>query len=353
MKKINKDQETSVNAGFDALSKMNESIKRKEEIASRIEQINSEKSSLLRKQNSLQVTIRNLQNQLGVIPSADKRDNELHQSLSDELQQARDDFAQARANDKVLDEELIRLQTTELPSLTFALCTKGLLEHRHRIEQATMEVKKLQAVIEAQHQAISVADATIISPIDRQDSRQDIMADIALGNATASDLKALDDKIADERKAIQEAQKKAAPLLEKAQLARSALPGLERKLSVAQAQLQAIESKSKEVEHRFFLGEAENVAVQFVNHALHLKELYIRLAGLNSIISGLGGNEIMHWHKKLHIPVFLLPQFDGMENPQAGQGAFFSADNQIYTEEIANAANAEKLRITALLGVEF
>jgi chromosome segregation ATPase len=351
VKKTDKNQGASANAGANALSKIDEALIRKEEIADRIEEINSEKGMLFKKQSGLRTAISDLQNRLDRIPSDDQLNSKLRQSLNDELQQARHDFSQASANEKALDDEFTHLKKIELPSLTVALYAEGLLEHRRRIEQATMELKNVQAVIEAQHQAISAADATIISPIDRQNSRQDIMADIALGNATASDLRALDDEIADERKAIQEAQKKAAPLLEKAQLARSVLPGLERKLSAAQAQLHAIESKSSEVEHRFFLGEAENVAVQFVNHALRLKELYIRLAGLDSIITSLGGDGIMHGHKKLHIPVFQLPQFEGLENPDIGQGTFFSADHEIYSEQVAEAAEAEKSRIDVLSGV--
>lgn len=330
---------------------MDDGLKRKGEIEARIGQINVEKSAILMKKSTLEnKTIRDLRDRLRGMPEGDPRYAGSRNELSNDLEQARVDLKEANTKAEALEKERVALVTIELPACNVDICAEDVMEHLRQIDQVKMEVQNLQTVIEAQRQSIAEAAAAIPQPIDRQHKRQNLMADIALGNATEADLKTLDDEIAKEQKAIQEATKKAAPKVEKAQ---AALAGLGRKLAAVQAELQALETKSSEVSHRFFVSEAEKVGAQFVNHALRMKELYTRLVGLDSIIKGHDGEGIMvHGPRKLYIPVFRLPQFEGLENPRSSAiGTFFHAEDDIFGEQIAQSAENEKTRVYALLGV--
>lgn len=349
-------QDTAINSGAEALLNLNESLARKAEITSRLEDIASEKNSMFNRIHELNSSIRNLFDRLGGYPEKDKRNQDVRRDLSAQIQQARDSLAKATANDKALDEERFRLRAIELPQLTTALGAEGLLEHRNRITQAENEIEAVRNAIEAQHRIIQEAEEAKVHPVNRAIRRQDLMADITLGNATEADMKELDEEIAKEQKAIQEAQKKSEPLMKQAQAALNTLPGLERKLSYALEKLESIQSITNEVEQRFYLGEAENLAAEFIDHATQIKALYMRLAGVNNIITSLGGNDFMaNNHAKimlggLLIPIFKLPQFKGMEsNPVERPGVFFSSEFEIFADSISNAADAERIRIADVL----
>lgn len=329
---------------------MDDRLKRKGEIEARIGQINVEKNAISMKKSILEnKTIRDLRNRLNGMPESDPRYAGSRKELSHDLEQARADFKEAHTKAETLEKELTELVTLELPACNVDICAEDVLEHLRQIEQAQKEVKNLQTVIEVLNRSIAEATAAIPQPINRPHKRQDLMADIVLGNATEADLTALDDEIAKEQKAFQDATKISAPKVQEAQ---TALPGLGRKLATAQAALQALETKTNEVSYRFFVGEAERAGAQFVNHALRMKELYTRLMGLDLILKGHDGEGIVvHGPKRLYIPVFRLPQFEGLESPSSVRGTFFHADDDFFGEQITQSAENEKTRVYALLGV--
>ncbi|MDH4235430.1 MAG: hypothetical protein OEV15_09900, partial [Gallionella sp.] len=129
------------------------------------------------------------------------------------------------------------------------------------------------------------------------------------------------------------------------------LDGLFNKLAIAKESLEKIESKTNEVAHRYFMGMAEIAAVQYVNHALAMKALHLKLAGLSISIKSCGGKDVMGYGgSNIQIPKFNLPQFDGLESfPPNELGMILNGDFYMYGDYFLQAANKEKTRFYAIL----
>lgn len=329
---------------------MDDGLRRKSEIESRLKQIAAEKDALFIKIGRLQnSTIRDLRDRLRGVPEGDQRYADIRNSIVSDLQKAEQLLKESNELNEALSKERSDLMEIELPACKVDICAEDVLEHLRQVDRSKNEVQNLQAAIEAQNHVVSEALATIPKPICREHKRQNLMAEIVLGNATEGDLKTLDEEILNEQKAIQGATNKVAPIIDKAQ---AALSGLGRKLQAAQDELLRLESRTSEVKNRFFVGEAEKVGAQFANHALHLKELYIRLVGLDEIIKKYDVNGIMApTARRLFIPTFRLPQFEGLESPHYSDGTLFNPDDEFVGEQIDQAVKNEKLRLHALIGI--
>lgn len=330
----------------DALSRMDEHFKRREVINERIEEIKSEFGVIFTKRHQFQRGIWDLLNRLGGMPEGDKRYVDARQELTAKLKQMRSDAAQIEERQKKLDEELRQLQTIELPACMVAVCAEDVMLHQQRVGEAALVVSNIQATIDSQNQTIAEVKAAIPQCTNRQQERHDLLADIAMGSASEEDLQKLDAAINKEKEQVIVAEKKAAPLIENA---KATVSGLERKLAAAKEALQMIESKSNEVAHRYYRGEAEKAAAQYVNHALRLKELHIRLLGLDLIIHKHDGIGIVRRDaKQILIPMFRLPQFDGLADPNTGDVALIDG-YKIYSDHAEQAAEIEKTRFNQIL----
>jgi len=122
-------------------------------------------------------------------------------------------------------------------------------------------------------------------------------------------------------------------------------------LAIAQASLKEIESKTDDVAHRYFMGMAEIAAAQYVNHALAIKALYIKLSGLNFSIRKHGGKGVTRGGvNNIQIPKFNLPQFDGLESfPLYEPSMVLNGDFFVHGDHFQQAANKEEARFDALL----
>lgn len=330
----------------DGLTQMDVLVKRRGEINQRIEEILNAIGKNRTQQNGRQTFIRDRQNSLQAIPQENPAYADKRQSLEADLQQATQDFSQAEDGYKQLEEELSRLQIVELPSCMVALRSEDVAEHQRKIQLANSHVASIQAAIDSQNQFIAKTRAAIPKEVDRQQERHNIMADIALGAASDGELKELDAAITKDKEKVSAAESKAAPLIANAQ---ATLSGLNRKFAAARDELKLLESKSSEVAHRYFMGEAEKAAAQYVNNALHMKELYLRLIGLNRVIlqHDKRGFTIPH-AGEIKIPMFRLPQFEGLCDPQKGDWMLLDGE-KITNARVIQAAEAEKLQFDNIL----
>lgn len=340
------------NTPADALTRMDELVKRREQINQRIAGIQSAYDETYADQQRLRTSMIDLKNHLLDIPvrGISKNDEQYYaekkQVLDAKLQQAEQDFAQAEDERKKLDEELKQLQTIELPACMVAVCAEDVMEHQRQIKRATISVASIQAAIVSQNHLLAETRAAIPKASDRQQLRHNIMADIALGNASDDELKKLDAATAEDKKIVTAAENKAAPLIESAQ---ATLSGLKHKLTAAHEALIALESKSSEVAHRYFMGEAGKAAAQYVNHAMHMKELYLRLIGLNWVTLQYDKRGFtVPYAGEIKIPMFRLPQFDGLGNPSRGDWMLLDGE-KIINDQVAQAAKAEQARFDAIL----
>ncbi len=220
--------------------------------------------------------------------------------------------------------------------------------HKKLIDAAKSEITHIQsALIERQECLVQAQKSIPVTP-DRQQERSDIMADIALGKAKATALQAIDERIANETAVTQAAKEKVARVIADNQ---ATLDGLSNKLAIAQASLNEIESKTDDVAHRYFMGMAEIAAAQYVNHALAIKELYIKLFGLNFSIKKHGGKGVARpGVHNIQIPKFYLPQFDGVESfPSYEPNMVLNGDFFMHGDHFRQASNKEEARFDSLL----
>lgn len=240
-------------------------------------------------------------------------------------------------------------QTTTAINQKYALIlTEQVLAHKKLIDAAKSGITRIQSALIERQELIAQAQKSIPVTPDRQQERNDIMADIALGNAKATALQAIDERIANETAVTQAAKEKVAQVIADTQ---AALDGLFNKLAIAQASLKEIESKTDDVAHHYFMGMAEIAAAQYVNHALAIKALYIKLSGLNVSIQKHGGKDVKaQGANNIQIPKFNLPQFDGLESfPPTELGMVLNGDFFVYGDYFRQAANKEGARFDALL----
>lgn len=247
------------------------------------------------------------------------------------------------------------MKTTSSQPITEALITAGSLEsvhqHQHEIAETQQTIKKLSQAINVQDEVIETAQATIPKFPDRTPQREKLMAEIALGTASEDALKALDKQIAEDEQTVKSASITAKPLIDKARTIRA---GLNSMLDSAKEKLQQLENKSIAIRRQFLIQEAEKTAAEYVANAQNLKANYLRLRGLEILIKNQNGRSINGpTHKQLYIPIFALPQFDGLEHRTAGHGTFYSAawDGCNYTF-FPELAEQEKNALSKL-GIQF
>jgi len=330
------------NSPSDVLARMDELIERRSVINQRIADIKKEYGLIYSKRQQIQTVMFDLQNRLRGLPEKDN----LYAELTTKLEQVELDSVRNDEHSKRLDEEIAHLETVELPSCTITVCAEDVMEHHWQIKQALVVVKTIHVAIDLQNQLITKTKAAIPDITNRQQERYNLLADIVMDNAGEKDLMELDAVIAKEQNAVSAAEKKAGPVIENA---KATVNGLERKLAAANAALHKLESKSSEVAHRYFMGEAEKVAVQYVNNALSLKEQHQRLLGLDFVLNKRDGYRIVYpGAKPIQIPLFQLPQFDGLGNPSSRERALLNGD-QIYVDQIAQAADTEEARFKAIV----
>lgn len=296
-------------ASHDMLLKMDESVNRKGEINQLVADKTSALSASFEKQAKLRIVIRELTDNIGQIPEEPNYD-EKRQRLTAKLEQAQQEYNQAEIDQKTLNSEISRLQTVDLPACMTSICAEDVTEHHRRIAQAQSVINSIQKVINTQNKFIEDTTAAIPQAVNRQTERHSIMADIAMGNATEDDLKELDSLIDQDKNTVAAAKNKAEPLIANA---KATLSGLSQKLVEAKNALAEIKSKSDDVSHRYFMGEAEKVATQYINLAQQIKVLHLRLLALNKaslnydkrgfVIPGAG---------EINIPMFMLSPFDGL-----------------------------------------
>jgi len=228
------------------------------------------------------------------------------------------------------------------------LLAEQVLAHKKLIDAAKSAIASIQSAIIKRQESITQARASIPATPDRRQERNDIMADIALGNAKTTELRAIDERIANETDVTQAAKEKVAQVISDTQ---ATLDGLFNKLAIAQASLEEIESKTDDVALRYFMGVAEISAAQYVNHALAVKALYIKLSGLRFSIQKHGGKDVKaQGANNIQIPKFNLPQFDGLESfPPTELCMVLNGDFFEYGDYFRQAANKEEARFAALL----
>ena len=162
---------------------------------------------------------------------------------------------------------------------------EAVLQHQQATATAQTGVTQLLQAIAAQQGKAETMRAKHEGTTVLETEREDLLADIATGSDKAAELKALDARLAQHKKDVAEQGSQAA--------IGQTVAGLTRKLERAQAELAELQGQRPVLLRRLLLANAEELGSAYVTTARQLKALHGRLAGLSSMLNGLGSPPVL------------------------------------------------------------
>lgn len=189
-----------------------------------------------------------------------------------------------------------------------------ILAHQGEMEALSSTIANLETLISAKQREVQQAAAAVPSIEHLARTREDLLADFAVGQATAGEVNAFDAKSEAEKLAHQEAQAKAKRIAEdEAQ----AIAGLQRKLADAQEKLLALHAKDQGLLRNLLMSQAEAAGRDYVQAAKAITAAYLRLTALDGMLKqrGLKPAGIIGGGVPINLPVFQLAACDGQYHP--------------------------------------
>lgn len=254
-------------------------------------------------------------------------------------------YAEERqANEKYdrLSEEINTIEA-ELRECTCFITVDDVLQYQKDIAEAERKVSGIENLFELQQRVISEARAGIPQAADHRQARENMLADVAAGNATDKDLAKLEDKIRSETTAIKDATAKAMPIIETAQ---QTIAGLQRRLEGAISERDTLKKKKAEIISFFLTSEAEQIGEEYVSLALQLIDKFKRLRAVDELL----GNRRFTCvnHREFFIPAFNLKAFAEVTGSNHSYGRFTEVAKVLQSDEVLTAIEEEKKRFETM-----
>lgn len=224
----------------------------------------------------------------------------------------------------------------------------AVLAHQSAISTVESAVANLDALIAAKREAIAQAAAAVPKIDHLTRAREDLLASVAIGQATASEVRNFDEKSEAEKKKHLAAQAKAQQVSEEE---RQAITGLQRKLSEANEQLRDLHCEDRNVLRVLLEHEAELAGAAYVEAALAVKRHYLRLTALDGLLKNHSSNRagIVGANVAINLPTFNLAAFDGQSNRNYPETMF--TDFLAYTGGLVDEARYALLEEVQAAGV--
>lgn len=223
-----------------------------------------------------------------------------------------------------------------------------LLAHQVDIECLGNTIINLEDLIATKQREASAAAAAVPSIEHLSRTREDLLAAVAVGQATHGEVQAFDTKSEAEKKAHQEALATAKRIANEAE---QAIAGLQRKLAEAQGELHALHGRDMSLLRAVVMHQAETTCHEYVKAALVVKAAYLRLTALDGLLKskGLKPAGIIGGGVPINLPVFQLPACDGQFNPNYPESMF--NDSQAYISGATEQAADDLLEALRASGV--
>ena len=257
---------------------------------------------------------------------------------ADRAQQAAD------ASKARFDQATQALAETEAALLAFTDCITlaDLAEFQQALDHAERQRAAIQSLADAQQAVIDQAQTTLPAVPDLQPERQALLADIAMGNATEADLKALDRRIREASGNAEQGKATASPIIDRAA---QTLAGLRGKLATAEADLQALNEKRRDLLLGYLQTEAEAEGKKYAELGLAAFASLKRILSLNTLGASLAGRDFAgDFWSAFQVPV--LPLKACSEHELKNWNGFIAkADTLIYASQLAETTEAERAAI--------
>jgi hypothetical protein len=182
---------------------------------------------------------------------------------------------------------------------------QAVLENKKAIVKVEGTIAMLEQAINTQEFVIAKATATVKVPESLDQMREDLLAEIAVGNATSDELTELDGEIARQNAIHGETSANAEQVIAPA---RQAVAGLRRKLGQAEVELKNLTGERRSLRQALYWDEAQKAGAEYVRVANELHALLGRLIGFNELIEG--NNVLGISLERYSIPTMQLKAFE-------------------------------------------
>jgi hypothetical protein len=247
------------------------------------------------------------------------------------------------ANINALGEEKNALQIN-LSELITEMTETDVLEYQEKVAVAQKSVEDIMVIIAKQESLIEAARSAPSLIAELTERKEDILAEIVLGKDLTKELDKITCDIETEKKLLTTREKTIAE-------AGKSLPGLQRKLLTAKANLKNLEDQKSEILIQYLRCEAEQVGQEYGKAASMLIDKYNRLTSLDYLLTLQGGVTIdsCSFHD-FSIPAFQLNAFKSLISPHMPR-ELVTARMACTRENREDAITREKKRISDL-GIE-
>lgn len=219
-----------------------------------------------------------------------------------------------------------------------------LLAHQEKLDLVEQRRIDLDRAIAACERELSEAAANAPNIDHLLQRREDMLADRSIGAATQADIDALDKEIQHAERAISD---KARAVAVRTSELTQALRGLGRKRDEAAAEIVELAAAGEGLMFGAIKSEMETVCEEYVEAALAVQSLFLRLVALEriSMVFRSAGVGAVSPNAEMQLPFVRLPQCRGIANPwNESRGVLFATDS-IFTNRIARAIDTERERL--------
>lgn len=276
--------------------------------------------------------------------------NQAREEIASLRRSCQEYLSEHRINSENASELNMQIASLEKQLQTFSLgiSTQDLITHHERIKQLCDRKTRIVATIKDMELKISDAEATIPVVIS-EDSRPDLLARLALGEANAHELDELDVIIANEVAMESEASSTA---ISKVQDAEATIIGLRRMLSELQDQLEKLDAQTPDIEFDFLRSEANKAGDGYVEAAEKLLEMWALLCLYDDMAKAINRDGKVRptfknsFFGELTAPAFRVPACDDPKRFREGRViAPHSLENAM---KRARAIHIDRLRLAGM-----
>lgn len=333
-----------------------ESFEQREALQEKLEQLNSEASSLAGKINSAEYKVRDAYNVFHSLESTlrnKKGSGKDTSSLESQFSDAGNELEQLKNNSSALKKRRDE-NNAERDDIKNSIETNNegatvdqVIAHRNSVAEAQASVDNIQEIIAEQSKILSSDDVHDERIGQLQTEREEILADIAEGMPRKPDLKIIDDDI---DRLVQDLDGAQADQLKSHREAQQTVNGLRKRLDTAQTRLQDLKNKTPKVLEQFLISEVEKAGAEYTKTAITLVEQFNRVNVLATMIAAKSDSDrpVINTpaNRKMLIPSFYLQCFKDITEHDSVQGILFSAHHadRVGTPAMERQAEIDRFR---------
>lgn len=239
-----------------------------------------------------------------------------------------------------LDSQAATLQQ-RIEALSTGSSEQDVKAHLQALNKAREELQRLDELIQST-QATSHFDDSHDETLEAlQSAREDVLADIATGDAKPELLHQLDAQI---EEMLSDSDGSQVDAITQERNKHQTLAGLERRRSAIQARYDQLKAQSAEVTEQLVIARVEALSEDYLKHAQALQQSYQQIQGIVGLLtSAVPDTKVrllpVQWASAM-IPALPLKSFEGVQQHDADNGVLFSgrlasspAERQAVTNE--------------------